>query len=205
MGIVMYADDILLLSPSVRGLQMLLNKCFSFFTDHCLQFNTSKSNCMAIGKASTLALEPLILQEAELNWCDSFKYLGVNFATGKQLMVNTDTIKRKIFAACNSILSKTREIDELTRLSLIESSCLPILTYAISALNLSEAQVNDLNIAWNSVYRNIFGFHRWESVKECIAGLGHGRPQKFFQGGANFFQNVLNFYSHYHTDELLKT
>ena len=29
----------------------------------------------------------------------------------------------------------------------------------------------ELNACWNSVYRKIFGFHKWESVKCCIHGL----------------------------------
>jgi len=31
---------------------------------------------------------------------------------------------------------------------------------------------NELNACWNSVYRRIFGFHKWESVKSFIDGLG---------------------------------
>ena len=29
-----------------------------------------------------------------------------------------------------------------------------------------------MNVCWNSVYRRVFGFHRWESVKCFICGLG---------------------------------
>ena len=34
------------------------------------------------------------------------------------------------------------------------------------------AQSDTLSVCWNSVYRRIFGFNRWESVKLFIAGLG---------------------------------
>jgi len=27
-------------------------------------------------------------------------------------------------------------------------------------------------VCWNSVYRRLFGFHKWESVRGCISGLG---------------------------------
>ena len=56
-------------------------------------------------------------------------------------------------------------------LSLQESYCLPVLTYAVAALSLSVRQENELNACWNSVYRKLFGFHKWESVKYCIYGL----------------------------------
>ena len=52
-----------------------------------------------------------------------------------------------------------------------ESYCLPILTYAAAALNVSFRQEKELNACWKSVYRKLFGFHKWESVKCCIHGL----------------------------------
>src|SRR5687768_1199175 len=79
----------------------------------------------------------------------------------------------QFFASCQSILCKPRNIDELIRLSLVQSNCLPILLYAIPALILTGQQVNYINIAWNSIYRNIFGFYKWESVRELMAGLGN--------------------------------
>ena len=33
-------------------------------------------------------------------------------------------------------------------------------------------EVHDLNVYWNTVYRTVFNFNRWESVKGFINGLG---------------------------------
>jgi len=51
------------------------------------------------------------------------------------------------------------------------SHCLPVFTYAVAALSLSVRQENELNACWNSVYRKLFGFHKWESMKYCIYSL----------------------------------
>ena len=32
--------------------------------------------------------------------------------------------------------------------------------------------MHDLNVCWNVVYRTVFNFNRWESVKGFINGLG---------------------------------
>jgi len=40
-----------------------------------------------------------------------------------------------------------------------------ILTYGCKGIDLSTDNINRLNVCWNDVYRKIFGFHRWESVK----------------------------------------
>ena len=43
---VMYADDLVVLSPSTRGLQVLLKVCEDFGTSHCVKFNANKSAIM---------------------------------------------------------------------------------------------------------------------------------------------------------------
>ncbi len=44
-GILIYADDIFLLSPSVYGLQKMLNICSSFANQNGLHFNVKKTQC----------------------------------------------------------------------------------------------------------------------------------------------------------------
>jgi len=75
--------------------------------------------------------------------------------------------------AANSICGQCQRMDEILRLSLLETYCLPILTYAAPAIKLKACQLHELNCCWNSVYRKVFGFHRWESVRVFINGLGH--------------------------------
>ena len=38
-------------------------------------------------------------------------------------------------------------------------------------LHVNASQIRQLNVCWNSVYRKIFHYNRWESVKCCINGL----------------------------------
>jgi len=171
-GVIMYADDIFLLCPTLTGLQNMLNICGQFFNKKLLEFNVSKSACFVIGKAAKYSLQPMTLQNEQLAWKSTFTYLGVCFVAGKSLSVDINPCIRKFYAACNGILGRCRSVDELTKLSLIHSSCLPLLAYAIAAVSISNTQLKALNTAWNNVYRAIFNFGRWESVKLFIAGLG---------------------------------
>src|SRR5271155_6281341 len=54
----------------------------------------------------------------------------------------------------------------------MESHCLPIILYAIESVNMKLSTLKDVNSWWNSVYRRIFGYNRWESVKHLICQLG---------------------------------
>jgi len=81
-------------------------------------------------------------------------------------------LKRSFYAACNSIFSHSDGISEIALLNLQEAYSLSVLTYASPALALQNKQINELNACWNNVIRRIFGYHRWESVKAVIYGLG---------------------------------
>jgi len=114
----------------------------------------------------------MLLCHQPVPWSATFKYLGVNFIANHKLAVDINYIKRTFFVSCNCILGNTRSLDDIIKLNLIESYCLPILTYVIAALKLSNQQISELNSSWNSVYRRIFGFNKWESVRSFINGIG---------------------------------
>jgi hypothetical protein len=50
-GCVVYADDLMLLSPSIIGLQMMLDICLTYGTAHNILFNSSETVGVAIGVA----------------------------------------------------------------------------------------------------------------------------------------------------------
>ena len=83
------------------------------------------------------------------------------------------SFKRKFYAAANSICANTKYASEITKLFLMESYCLPLMTYGCEALNLSRYQIQQLNVCWSNVYRRIFHYNSWESVKELQFWCGH--------------------------------
>jgi len=64
--------------------------------------------------------------------------------------------------------------DQLIQLHLQECYCLSLLTYCHGALNPSKAQMSDLNVCLNNLYlyRKLFHFHQWESVRAFINDIG---------------------------------
>ena len=52
-------------------------------------------------------------------------------------------------------------------LQLMETHCLPILTYAIESIHVADwDERRRLRVAYNSMYRKIFEYRNWESVTE---------------------------------------
>jgi len=49
-GCIMYADDLILLSPSILGSQDILDGCCKFGADNDIIFNSRKSVCFKVGR-----------------------------------------------------------------------------------------------------------------------------------------------------------
>jgi hypothetical protein len=171
-GCIFYADDILLMSATVAGLQELLNVCDQSVADLQLKFNCSKSFCIAFGHKHDTVITDMKLGNNTICWNMSIKYLGLLIMSDRSVVVDDALIKRKFYASCNAILSNSVGQSELTRLFLLETYCLPILTYCTMAINVSQKVLHSFNVCWNMMYRRVFNFNKWESVSLFIAGIG---------------------------------
>jgi len=170
-GCIMYADDLLLLSASVIELQCMLEICADVGSQLSVKFNSSKSKCISIGPNKINNIADMTMNGNVIQWVDKLKYLGIWICAGKHFCVDLAETRRKFFSSVNAILSKCKYTNDIVKLQLLESHCLPIIMYATDCLNLKITQVKEMNSWWNSVYRKIFGYNKWESVKRLISSL----------------------------------
>jgi len=87
-SIVMYADDILLLSPSVTVLQELLYVCENVLVSLDFSINPKKSVCTRIGpRCNTICCDIVSSKGHASHWVDSVRYLvwiyGILWKNGK--------------------------------------------------------------------------------------------------------------------------
>ena len=75
-SIIVYADDILLISPLDSDLQFLLDICSKYSSDWRLKFNASKSNIISFGEQFCLE-RSFLLNGLPLTPSDTIEYLGV--------------------------------------------------------------------------------------------------------------------------------
>ena len=81
--------------------------------------------------------------------------------------------KVKAFYRCaNAILRIDGRSDEIVMLHLLETHCISILTYAIEVIHVSDRdERRKLRVAYNSIFRRVFGYRDWESVAELQHAL----------------------------------
>ena len=78
-GCIMYADDLLILSPSVGALQNMLDTCSTYGLNHNIMFNAAKTVCVAVGYMRSVYRTCMIINSQPIPWMEQFKYLGVLF------------------------------------------------------------------------------------------------------------------------------
>ena len=76
-GCLLYADDILLLSHTVNGMQEMLDICDEFACEFDMKFNTTKSVAIRIGSRYNIQCSSFILSGTEIKYVYAVKYLGI--------------------------------------------------------------------------------------------------------------------------------
>jgi len=126
---------------------------------------------MYIGPSPILNLPTMWIGEQSIAWSQQIKYLGIWINSHKSFNIDLTVNRRNFFMTLNCILSKMKFACDLVKLKILESHCLSLLMYGIDSGVLDTKQLLLVNSWWNSVYRKIFGYFKWESVRNLIGCL----------------------------------
>ena len=173
-SIVMYADDILLLSPSVTALQDLLHVCESALRSVALFINPKKSVCMRIGpRCNNVCCDIVSSYGYVLHWVESIRYLGVHFVRAKQFKCSFDNATVSFYRAFNAVFGRIgRSGSEEVIIQLINSKCLPCLLYALEACPVNKTQQRSLEYTVSKVLMKVFRTTSLDVLTECRLWFG---------------------------------
>ena len=129
-----YADDILLCSASVSGLQKLINKANKYIVEHGLRFNPTKTHCITFGKCKT-PNKRWFLGGAELKQTESIMYLGVALSDSQKAHVDARIVAtRKAFFALKSAGVFANEADVNSRIHIFNAAVRPVILYGLQSV-----------------------------------------------------------------------
>ena len=166
-----YADDMAILAPSVKGLCILLDACSDYCNQWDICLNARKSKLIYFGKRCSDLYSPS-LNGTPLAWVDSCAYLGVCLVSALHFKCSATERIRKFYKCANAIFRIDGCSDDLTMLSLVGTHCVPILTYGIEIAEFYDAsQRSKIRAAYNSIFRKIFGYRQYESVTNLQLSL----------------------------------
>ena len=200
-GALGYADDVILLSPSRKALQQMLDICQEFADTHSMQFSTdpdpikSKTKCMHFTKIKNVSVPKLSLNGELLPWVEKAKHLGnsltVKLAKNAIWMDTSGDLlqKRAIF------FHKVHELKQAYGFYSPNVVCELIRTFGTSLYgsplwNLKSEEHLKLNRSWNTTVKMVFNLP-FETHKRFVESLTqvphlqstlHGRSIGFLNG-----------------------
>jgi len=105
MFIIFYADDILLISPSLVYLEQLLHACERELKWLDMSINLNKSCCLRTGLRSNIICAAITsLTGHKLPWVSEMRYLGVYFVQSRSFKCSLDAARRGFYRATNNTL-----------------------------------------------------------------------------------------------------
>ena len=160
-----YADDLVLISPSVMGLQSLLTECELFSEEYDLKFNEKKSYFLYF-KPNKFKLNPnlsVYMNGVRIIPQQKCKYLGHIICD--DLCDNGD-IKRQLrsFYSHSNMLLRTFDLcSKAVKQQLFMSYCSSFYTSYLWC-EYTKKQLKQLQVAYNNVFRKLLGYDRFCSA-----------------------------------------
>ena len=146
-----YADDIILLCPSITGLENLIKICEVYSDKHCINFNGKKSKLLIFGKKGD---DPNIRIKGELvPVCNKTTYLGNCLSTLSENDMTNEGIKQ-FNVNFNIFMSEFKTCRVLVKNKLFNQYC--CFYYGSQLWPLYNNSFNDVCTKWRKAVRRIW-------------------------------------------------
>ena len=176
--VILYADDILILTSSLTELQRLLHVCEKELTWLDMSINIRKSCCLRIGPRFDYKFcSVLTISGLPLSWATELRYLGIYILSSRVFKCSQDHAKRAYYRSLNAIFGKIgRSASEEVVLQLVSSKCLPILMYASEACGLNQSDIRSLDFVVNRFLMKLFKTANLGIVQDCLSYFNFKLP-----------------------------
>ena len=146
-----YADDIALLSPSLTGINMLLDKCAEFASEYDVMFNSSKSKLLLFG---VKVIPVITFMGGVISTVESDKHLGNPIGQNRKIMSINNAVT-ELDSKTNMIMSHFSHSDAGVRYKLFKTYCMPL--YGCTLWNLTSSHMDRFYTAWRKCVRRVLG------------------------------------------------
>ena len=165
----------------------MLDICSAYCAQWDICLNPKKTKNMFFGKPAEIKFSPT-LNNSPIEWTSEWKYLGVVLRSGKRFGCAISERVKSFYRCLNSILRVEGRSDDMVLLRLIEAHCVPLLSYAIEMTDIADrTERRSLRVAYNSIFRKIFGYRHFESVTNLQHALGRYTWEELIERRSNGF------------------
>ena len=154
-GALGYADDLILLSPTVHGMKIMIKICEGYANDHCILFNGNKSKYLIFGKyKSKYKFDPVIKVNNEIvPRCKTALHLGHLLDTEKINVSLVEDAIRKFNISAHCLMSRFGNCNGTTKNKLFHQYCSAM--YGSQLWDLTSVSVEKMYARWRVAHRQI--------------------------------------------------
>ncbi|CAG9106517.1 unnamed protein product [Plutella xylostella] len=164
-----YADDMVLLSPSINGLRKMLSVCETFAERHGLKYNVAKTEMLVFrAGGGPETVPPVYLLGSPVRVVRSFKYLG--HLLNEQLNDEQDMERerRALAVRCNMLARRFARCSREVKITLFKAYCQTFYTCQLW-VNFTKRFYNILRVQYNDAFRIIMKLPRYCSASGMFA------------------------------------
>ncbi|XP_049875569.1 uncharacterized protein LOC126373453 [Pectinophora gossypiella] len=165
-----YADDMVLLSPSIGALRRLVKICETYAEAHGLRYNASKSEFMVFntGAKSYLNVPDITLCDSPLKKVDKVRYLGHWVSDNLSDNVDIERERRALSVRCNMLVRRFSRCSEQVKATLFKAFCQSFYTCGLW-VSFTQRTYGALRVQYNNAFRMLFGLPRYCSASLMFA------------------------------------
>ena len=168
----MFADDIVLISPSTYGLKVLLDVCQNYGLKCDILFNPKKSATMFIkpNHMRHINMPKFTINNETIESVSSYTYLGHILTDTLNDNLDICRQRKKVFAQGNSLLRKFYMCTLDVKATLFRSYVASFYTAQLWT-NYTQTVINKLYIAYHNTLKLLIGINKYEHTRPICVGL----------------------------------
>ena len=195
--IILYADDMVILSNSAEELQIMLDKLCIYLSKNKLYMNTEKTKVMTFfkGRPPNSAKRSFYANNVELEKVNEFVYLGVTLTTQLAYSKHLERINAKARSKIGLIFAKTPVVNTDVKLAedLFNVYIKPLYDYCsgIWTTNVNKAATDNMDRVYLKYWKRYLGVPKSSSTD--ITYLASGKvpfSQKIFEDPTKPLQSI---------------
>jgi hypothetical protein len=189
--LLLFADDLALISETEAGLQRQLDMLQNFCTERGLTVNVSKTKVLVFNTQAPC--REFLFQDSAIERVQCFKYLGILFQATKNFDSAVERLaaaSRRALFALNRSCAEMRITDVNLRCTLFDTLVRSVASYACEVWVDSKA-VESVEVVYRGFLKSLLGVRRTTSTAVVLAEFGKFPFAHFAWGQALAFYNRL--------------
>ena len=180
-GALIFADDIILLSASRSGLQIMIDICQRFVSSRNLKFGTNVDPSKSKTKCIIFSMKNIVMSEVKqieldgnnLPWVDNLKHLGHILEKDNSMKLDISKKRGMFIGKTNSLLQEFNNVSKVVFMKIFNSFATNI--YGSNLRDIFGKHCDKLYKSYNVAIRNVLKLdrrtHRY--LLEPLSGVSH--------------------------------